>query len=73
MMAMMMYGVATQGEIQEQIQSILQTWYRELGTEIHSEQDLVRYLSQRADTPLKQSRLCEAFLYLRQQFHRVNL
>ena len=73
MMAMMMYGIATCSEIQGQIQSILQTWSRELGPDIDSEGELVQYLSQMADTPLKQSRFCEAFLYLRQQFGRVNL
>lgn len=73
MMAMMMYGVATRDDIQQQIQSILQTWYLEFRLEVQSEQDLVRYLSQIANTALKQSRFCEAFLYLRQQFGRVNL
>lgn len=73
MMAMMMYGVTTYSNVQEQIQSILQIWHLELGIQVQSEQDLVRYLSQMAHTALKQSRFCEAFLYLRQQFRRVNL
>jgi hypothetical protein len=73
MMAMMLFGQARTSEVCRQIREIQQAWHRQLDPQPQDDHELVQYLSQMADTALKQSRLCEGFLYLRRQFRQYQL
>lgn len=67
MVAMMLYGEVRTDRVHRILYEIRQAWYHALGVEIESEDALVRVLGETAPTSLRQSRLCETFLYLRQQ------
>jgi hypothetical protein len=73
MMAMMLYGEARTTKVREQIRAVQQVWHRQLDQEITNDEELVRYLSQMAETMLQQSRFCQAFLYLRRQLRQYEL
>lgn len=74
MVAMMLYGTSPDGDISQQLQSTRLTWSREFDLqELTDDKALVNYLAQMATTALRQNRLCETFLYLRQQFRRMDL
>jgi hypothetical protein len=73
MIAMMLFGQARTSEVRQQIREIQQAWHRQLDPQPQDDHELVQYLSQMADTALKQSRFCEGFLYLRRQFRQYQL